>query len=84
MGWTLSLVFFLKYTETARDLEKHYINAPVGTLPPHPMDRPTIISKVINHITDTNKWEKGYSYKFLKMIEYFVDNFINICHPKSE
>ena len=37
MGWTLLPDYFCAATETAREVEKHYIGAPGGTLPPHPL-----------------------------------------------
>ena len=38
----------------------------------------------VNHMPDTTKLKKKASDKFLKIMEGFVDDFINICHPKSQ
>ena len=30
------------------------------------------------------KWKKGESKKYIKVLEDFFDDFVSICHPKSE
>ena len=37
MGWVLSPAYLRTYKETETDYAQHYINDPVGTLPPHPL-----------------------------------------------
>ena len=65
-------------------MAEQYRNYPVVTLPPHPLYRKNIPANGINRKPEKNKWKKEEINKFLKILENFVDYFINICEPKVE
>jgi len=71
MGWCESPPFFCTASETARDLAQQYLNQPMGTLPPHPLEHLSV-PPVHNlpHITSEN------ADKLSKVLEVFVDDFI--------
>ena len=84
MGWTLYPAYLCTSVETERDVAQHYSNSPVGTLLTHPLEKQMMPENGIKIMLNTTKWENGECEKLLKILENFVDNFINICQPKSE
>ena len=76
--WTLYPSYLCTATETARDVAEQYSNSPVVTLRPHPLEKQTMPEKGIHCTPETNKQKKGEGEKFLKILEDFVDYFINI------
>ena len=81
MVCTMYPAYLCTGTEKEIDMTEHYRNPPVRTMPPHPPEKQTISANGIYHMPDKKKVEKGEK-KFLKILEYFVDSFINIFHPK--
>jgi hypothetical protein len=74
MGWCDSPAFFCAASETARDVAEDMAAQPTGSLPAHPLE---------NWLTNPAQWPEEsverHSAQFLRLIEVYVDDFIQLA-----
>ena len=80
MGWLESPGFFGAASETARDVIQSYVQAPIGTLPPHKFEHYTQAHDDYKALPDTSSNDDDLLFNF----DVFVDDFIGLACAKSK
>jgi len=82
MGWVESPPFFCGASETARDVADEYAEAPLGTLPEHPLEGGTkLAEEELQAMLDEKPSDPQARLKYL--IEVYVDDFIAAAQATS-